>query len=315
LGGVLVLTIIIIVFFIIRHPLINVAPEPLDKVPTDINLVQSNTLPIPTGDYQVNVKANKDTTKNDIYLQDIKTQKELLFATVNNNGRSIESSWLGETYINGNVYLYSVNGDQGEIWVYSRKNLIGTKLYSDNRGLGFSISPDEKFIVVNPYFNNGDKTGQIVLLDGTGRELKRFEVNVEGKIVQTVGIEVYEWTKDSLWLEKGELTQVTGLIKIDLNNLTLKEYTFSGVHGEFSLNPSGTYAIESDYPHMFDVDSEKQFETAKTKVTLSLYNLSTGKSKIIATTGGNDFEYKWVDDVNYSYTDPETNKVVTGKAE
>ncbi|MEI6040327.1 MAG: hypothetical protein WCP93_03190 [Candidatus Berkelbacteria bacterium] len=270
--------------------------------------------PIPASDYRITIKDNNDINKIDIYLKNLKTDTELFFATVDSTNKKIEANGASDAYRNGNVYIYAVINGQGEIWKYSRTNLIGTKLFTDKEGFGFYVSPDEKYIGVTPHVNNSDKTGKIVLLDGSGKELKTFTINVEGQILSVAGLDFDEWKKDSLWIDKVELSNITGLAKIDLNSLTLKEYNFSSPNRRISINSTGTFVIGSDFPRMFDVDSAKQFEIDKTKVNLYLYDLSTGKRKVIATAGGKDFEFGWVNDSNYTYTDPETGKVVTGKA-
>ena len=281
----------------------NFAPTPI----TNSSIAQTS---IPIGDYNIVVKENADKSKSDIYLKDSETNKELFFTTVDSSDKTIEGNWLGGAYINGNIYVYVVSGDKGEIWQYSRTNTTGTKLFSDQKGLSFSVSPDEKYIVAIPNINDGDKTGKIVLLDKTGKELKIFTANVTGISIATANLEVNNWKTNNVWLAKAEATQVTGLIKIDLVALTLKEYAFKAPGHKFMINESGTFVVWSSYPFLFDVDTAKEFETNKTKVTLNLYDLSTGTNKVVATAGGKNFSFEWMDDNNFTYIDPTSGQTV-----
>lgn len=209
-------------------------------------------------------------------------------------------------YHNGNLYIIRRIGYDGypdetwsdELWRYDlQKN--GTKLYS-TKGIDFRVNINENLvaIITNEAFT---------LLDNRGKTLKQFQ-SAE-IVVDPEAIPMFvslAWEQNSIWIGNAFGPSLAGLAKVDTKTYTVTKYDLADLPAgpEFTINVHSEKLAFSNYPALFDVDSAEDYEKSGAKVNLQVYDLTTDKLQLIATSITKKFEPEWIDKNTLEYNDP-----------
>jgi hypothetical protein len=256
---------------------------------------------------QPNARAN---AKTDVFLKDVKTGEQKLFATLDNVYRD---HYHAAEYHNGHVYIVLRKGDPGtnpnwsdELWRYDSTGQ-GVLVYA-MQGLDFRTAPDESYTAI-PAFGtdaNGKSFSKMVFIDAQGKVVKEVNYSPEGND--------NPYSSDGQWADNSQIFWGAGQIGPQ------KEFAFSITPGswefdiypmtglpqgrEGALNANVGKIILSDYPFFFDGDSAQKFTDSKQTVTLYVYDFRTKQLDVITTSAAKIFDAKWLSDNSIEYNDP-----------
>ena len=242
-------------------------------------------------------------SKTDVYIQNISTQEEKLFITLDNVNR--EHYHVGE-YHNGNLYIIRRTGDpdknwSDELWRYDAQG-NGKELFS-KRGLDFRVASDESTIAVG-YQSSEDSANKIAFISKNGEEIQEINIDPTGNYLDQLN----KWSDDNsqFWGELQLGPTPKYIYQIIISSWDIKKFDVSqlGIGAEFELNANTGKIVYSDYPVLFDEDSKLQFLNSGKEVHLFLYDLNRQTSQIIATSIVEQFSPKWLDNDSIEYNDP-----------
>ncbi len=266
-----------------------------------------------SGDFEVVIKENSDKTKSDIYLKD-SSGKETFFLTA----KDVYKHHIHPAeYKNGNLYIIQrTGGEEGyqdipdwtdELWKYDSKKQ-GTKLYSI-RGLDFRVSNDNKLIAI--IGSGSDNKDMVGFIDTSGKQLAEFGGDDLGISLMKLLV----WGENTFWLADLALPYPVAFIKFDTNPFQASKYDVEnvGIGMEYVINPDTQRVAYSDYPPLFDVDSQNEYKQSGKKVTLYVYDLETDEKHVIDTSTTKEFNPKWIDDDTIEYDNPKGEGRVTKK--
>jgi len=321
--SILVLLIVVISFiFILKKTNSNVSSIKQDTnipqtIPTEIINQTTPVTKVDTINYDVETKKNSnDSTKTDIYLKNIKTNIETLFMTLDN---VFIDHYHNSEYHNGSLYVIkrtgSVNTNSNwtdELWRYNSEKQ-GQKLFSV-KGLDFRVSDDENFIAISGDNGDGSNTHyNLTFIKNDGSVLRVFNLNQLG-LGKDEGFRLLEWGNSNFWLTVGAGPLINSLIRIEATDFQIKSFdisNFSFEKSEFSLNTTKEKIVFSNYPAMFDVDSAQEFSKTNEKINLTIYDLNSKTSEIIATSTAQPFKPIWINENTVEYQNPSSNGKLT----
>jgi hypothetical protein len=266
--------------------------------------------PVSDAQFEVLILENDAGTGTtfDVYLHNIIRDEMTLYATVEN--AQVQHYHPAEQH-NGHIYLILRAGDPGagdnwtdELWKFSAPG-EGTLIYPI-KGLDFRVSPDESLIAVT----GGDTVGeQLLVLDGEGQVLHSYTPD---QVISGLGpalsiIQLVDWAADgaALWVTSGGPFP-TNYTRIDTANetITIYEVVHLGPLSDAALNVNTGRLAFSDHPTFFDADSAQAFAESGTPVVLSVYDLETQASQVIAESVAKQFDPVWLDAITLEYNDP-----------
>ncbi|CAN5227528.1 hypothetical protein BH09PAT2_BH09PAT2_03680 [soil metagenome] len=250
-----------------------------------------------------------DSTKKDIYLKDPSTGKQEIYMTLKN----IKDIYNFGEYHNGNLYIVKRVGNDkypsdawtDELWKYDSQKQ-GKKLYA-LKGLDFRVSSDERYIAIV----TNDELG---IFDSNGRWLKTIlakDLKFPDKLglpeeSAMTSLNFMGVTPTEIWLNNRFGPSLIGLIKVNFDTYDITRYdlaNLSGIH-EFDFNPTKMRMIYSNYPTIFDIETDERYKKTKSTVNLMLYDLQTKEQKEIATSITKMFMPSWIDEHTIEYDDP-----------
>lgn len=272
-------------------PLVSVIPT---LVPTTNNseIYQVITRPNPLNDLLT-----------DVYIQNISTQEEKLFITLDNVNTG--NYHVGE-YHNGNLYIIRRMGYPGENWSDElwRYDIQGKgKMLFSKKGLDFRVASNESDVTV-VYQSVEDNANRIAFISNNGEVLQNINIDPIGNYLNQPD----KWSYDNsqFWgeLKSGPTSkyiyQITisswGINKYDVSQLSIGE--------DYELNANTGKIVYSDYPFFFTVDEKQQFLNSGREVKLFLYDLNSKNLQIIATSITKPFSPIWLDNYTIEYDDP-----------
>lgn len=274
-----------------------------DQVPESITQISDDK-------YEVLLKENpQDSDKTDVYLKNLDSNAEAFFMTITD---VYSQHYHSSEHHNGNLYIIRRAGYDGypdetwsdELWRYdSQKN--GIKLYS-TKGIDFRVNEDESLIAITT-----NKT--FILLDNSGKTLKQFQSSeVIANPEASPMFSFLEWGQNSIWLDNTFGPSLTGLVKIDTKTYSVNKYDLTDLPAgpEFTINVYAEILAFSNYPALFDVDSAEDFKNSGEKVNLQIYDLTTNRLQLMATSIAKRFEPKWIDKNTLEYNDPNSESRV-----
>jgi hypothetical protein len=96
------------------------------------------------------------------------------------------------------------------------------------------------------------------------------------------------------------------IYQVSVSDWSVKKFDVAplNIGDEFELNANTGQIAYSDYPFLFEVNSNQQFIDNGTKVHLFLYDLNTQALQTIATSIARLFSPKWLDNTIIQYNDP-----------
>ena len=248
------------------------------------------------------IKPNpSDPNKSDIYSKDYTSGAEKYFMTINDRIYK-EGNFYSFKYEYKQGYIYLIKDTQNisELWKYDSSG-NGTKLYSDFSG--FMVSNNSQFIALTTNKNS------VIITDINGRVLREY---TGSQIIPSndgnLSAETFKWSPDDkLFFGRISLaTQTQGIYKINVSDWSYKIYDTSKlpIGMSMDINSSGDKLTFDNVPFMFDVDTANAFEKSKTKVSLYVYNLEIGSTKIINTSIAKSFHPTWKNSNTVEYDDP-----------
>ncbi|PIY95683.1 MAG: hypothetical protein COY66_06160 [Candidatus Kerfeldbacteria bacterium CG_4_10_14_0_8_um_filter_42_10] len=213
-------------------------------------------------------------------------------------------------YHNGNVYVirrinYESYPDPNDDWTDELWKINGNKteqkLFSA-RGLNFKVSPDESIIILG----YGDGGNEIALMDASTKEIRNISKEELGA-TDGAGIQFEGWSDDSekFW---GQLYHTEKPTYFSISKQTGEISIYDSPHSfyeEHALNFNTGIVAYSEYPFLFDTETEKEYLESEANVNFYLYNLLTKEKKLIATSVVKKFEPTWIADNTVEYNNPE----------
>lgn len=222
---------------------------------------------------------------------------------------------------NGNLYVIQrTGGSDGysqfpdtwndQLWRYDR-NKKGVKLF-ENRGLCFSVTPNEKVIVITDGSAQTSDGGHLIFLSPDG---------VLNKTLNAQDVNFEDWgdlfpTDNSLFIsEGGPGSGFHRLLKVNFKDMQSEMIDLSHLKfdSDYSFNPRVEKVIGSDAPVLYDVESAEEWRKGNPKVTLRLYDIESKKVEVISTSIAKGFSPKWLDDHTIEYNDPKSGSRVSRK--
>lgn len=261
------------------------------------------------GAAEVIVKPNpKDPTAGDVYLKKSHTAKAVKLRTVSN---VYLNHYHSAEYKNGSLYIIRRVGAvpgrgqsdswTDELWRYTQSGRA-TKLFSA-QGLDFRVRDDGGLIAVLAPVTRGTYKASLFLLARDGKVVRSWR---PGKLA-SADLEFEEWAGQYLWLKDQETVEISGFVRIDSRSMNVPKYDVTQLaltDTDYDLNTSALRLAYSDYPPFFDVDSEREFEQAKTPVKLYVCDLRTKRRRVIARSTARDFNPKWIASTVVEYDNP-----------
>lgn len=255
------------------------------------------------------VKPNTGNNKlTDVFLQ-YKSGTEKLFGTFSD---VYAEHYHPVEYHNGNIYLirrinYTDTEPQNtnwtdELWkIDSQKK--ETKLYSA-KGFDFRVAPDEQNISITVQVAGG--VDELIMLDGQGQELKKFNINELSLATDGISIEPLNWSDDSRVFWGNILFSKKPIFfQIIVESWKINKYNQpTNLAADYDLNPNTGILAYSDYPKFLDEESENNFISKKTIVNFYIYNLLTSSQRKITTSVANPFNPNWTSDSTVEYDNP-----------
>jgi uncharacterized protein len=235
-------------------------------------------------------------------------------------------------YDQGNLYVIKRTGDDSikgvrddgspitspwtdELWRF-HLGKEGQKIF-EAQGLDFRVSPKGDLIAVI-------QEDKLVFLDPTGKAVHGTDFAQMGKDIDCdkfhgahgdAGPHMWKWSKDGseFWGSIECLYVTARFFKIDVPSWKLTVYrrtdTSEGAEkgwpsNELDLDPDSRKVAYSDYPFIFDVETEEEFRKSRRRVHLYVYDLETGLDRLMATSTAKEFKPEWLDAYLLEYNDP-----------
>lgn len=245
-----------------------------------------------------------DQVTTEVCLKDPATGKKTRFLTISG---IYTSHYHPAEYRNGYLYVIKRQGQTSayspdtsyidELWRYSADG-EGHRLLS-LQGLDFRASNDGSRIAITGY---PDKTNGIKLyiIRSSGVVIESYSKGA----LNAIGLTFGGWVGGDLWIRDQEAVDIYGLIRIDTNTLKAQRYDLKDLDladSDLSFNLQSLKLAYSDYPVLFDTDSEADFVKDKTPVKLYVYDLKTHDCKQIAHTTAKPFNPKWLNESTLQY--------------
>ena len=163
-------------------PTFTLPVQPLNTSSTP--LVSVTPTPVPATNnseiYQVITRPNpKNDLLTDVYIQNISTQEEKLFITLDNVNTG--NYHVGE-YHNGNLYIIRRMGYPDENWSDElwRYDILGNgKMLFSKKGLDFRVAPNENYAAV-AYQSTEDNTNKVAFISENGEVVQDINVDPTG---------------------------------------------------------------------------------------------------------------------------------------
>lgn len=220
-------------------------------------------------------------------------------------------------YHNGNVYIIRRVNYEGypdpnndwmdELWKINADK-TEQKLYSV-RGLDYRVAPDESAAVAQGPIE--DKN--IELINIVTKVIKSISKTELGITDNVAGIQFEGWSdnSDKFWgqLYNTEKPEYFSIAK-QTGKVTLYDSPHN-FHDEHVLNLNSGIVAYSEYPFLFDTETEQEYFDSKTKVNFYFYNLRTKEKTLIVTSVVKAFEPKWLNDITVEYNDPASGNRIT----
>jgi hypothetical protein len=241
-----------------------------------------------------------DPSKTDITVTDRATGAQIYGMTASEVYRS---HYHAAEYRNGHLYIIRRRGEHtdawtDELWKYDREK-HGVAIFT-NRGLDFRASPDGQFVAVV----GGGERGPLTLLQSDGTVLKVMSPD-------QLSLEAFApigWAGSAFWVKDPVVGDaVQHIVKFILRDWQTTTFDVSAlpIEGdEFALNPIRERVVFSNRPFSYDVTSESEYVASHATVTLSVYDLNTKRTQVIATSVSQAFHPRWVSVDTIEYHDP-----------
>jgi hypothetical protein len=276
---------------IMGTPLISIIPTPVTTT-NNSEIFQVITRPHPLQELLT-----------DVYIQNISTQEEKLFITLDNVNTG--NYHVGE-YRNGNLYIMRRMGYPDENWLDElwRYDIQGKgKMLFSKKGLDFRVAPNESYAAV-AYQSTEDNANKVAFISENGEVVQDINVDPTGNYLENPN----KWSDDnnSFWgeLKMGPEPKYIFQITISSWSMTSYDVTQLSIGSEYELNANTGKIVYSDYPVFFTVDNRQQFLNSGKEVKLYLYDLISKNLQIIATSITKPFTPKWLDNYTIEYDDP-----------
>ncbi len=258
-------------------------------------------------------KVIEGKTEIEIYSKDKKSNEEKLLTKVTD---FYFDHYHSKEFVNNSLFIVRRTGDivkwtkwSDELWKYDLSNPNGKKLF-DVQGLDFRVSSDGKYVAVstNEKFSIIDSEGKI-LFSKTLDDFIKSGKNYSGLFQ----LEGWSFNSNSFWLTLHDGEIPNSFFKISKGNWELKGYSAEKMElgDEFSINTEKDLVAMSDFPHIADEDSYKDFQKSKAAVKLYIYDLNTGKKELIDSSVAKDFSPKWTDEKTLEYKNPSAEGMKT----
>jgi hypothetical protein len=116
------------------------------------------------------------------------------------------------------------------------------------------------------------------------------------------------WAGSAFWVKDpvvGDAVQHIVRIRLpDWQTTTFDVSTLPIEGDEFALNPISERVVFSNRPFWYDETSESEYVASHATVTLSVYDLNTKRTQVIATSVTQAFKPRWVSADTIEYHDP-----------
>ena len=240
-----------------------------------------------------------DPSKTDITITDRATGAQIYAMTASEVYRS---HYHGAEYRNGHLYIIRRRGENtgawaDELWKYDREK-HGVAIFS-NRGLDFRVSGDGQFVAVV----GGGESGPLTLLRSDGSVRKVIGPD-------QLGLEAFKpigWAGSAFWAKDPVVGDaVLHIVRILLpdGQTTTFDVSTLPIRDDFAFNPISERVVFSNRPFLYDVTSESEYVASHATVTLSVYDLNTKRTQVIATSVTQAFNPRWVSADTIEYQDP-----------
>jgi hypothetical protein len=241
-----------------------------------------------------------DPSKTDITVTDRATGAQIYAMTASEVYRS---HYHSAEYRNGHLYIIRRRGENtdawtDELWKYDREK-HGVAIFT-NKGLDFRVSPDGQFVAVV----GGGESGPLTLLRSDGSVLKVIGPNqLSLESFKPIG-----WAGSAFWVKDPHVgdavRHIVRIVLPDGQTTTFDVSTLPIDGDDFALNPISERVVFSNRPFSYDVTSESEYVASHATVTLSVYELNTKRTQVIATSVTQAFNPRWVSADTIEYHDP-----------
>jgi len=268
----------------------------------------------------------RDSSKTDVYVENLVTGEELLSMTVSD----VEIAHYEHCeYHNGNLYITRLigytpeNRESGEwtdeLWRYDADGK-GTKLFSAY-GLNFLVAPDERHIALR--ISDMNCTWQrLIFLNSVGNPVQDFATDQlighpdkEAYAPLPPGLGLLKWSDDSaeFWggISAGPSPITFYTIKVPSGQITTYDASRLDIPAEYDLNMNSMKIVYSDCPQLYVAADAEEFAKSQQQVTLFVYDFRTQERQTIATAVASCFDPKWRDDSIIEYNNPDGDNRIT----
>lgn len=273
------------------------------------------------GDMKVDVLIN--SIKKTIIVNDVKlnslgstfTKAKCHFYTTKFKNVARKPNDVG---YDASLWRYTYDGEGEKVLDFTRRNDEYNSFFIYN--LGYSVDPNERFIVLSHGFmSGGDEYKDILLYVKDLKTLKDIAVvdlknDVFEKNLDIYGDVLFEnahWSDDGNYflVPFNDQADVTGYVRVDLKNGTYQVYdSYLGTMAGDQLNINTGWTTFDDGPEWSgwkQIEEEVRDEWRKegTKVNFGIYNIYTKEKRIIEQVDDTTHwhEPRWIDDSTLEY--------------
>ncbi|MGC2464858.1 MAG: hypothetical protein WA517_06650 [Candidatus Acidiferrum sp.] len=255
-----------------------------------------------------NVKANPaDPTKTDIYLKDDKTKEEKLFITLPDVCRR---SGPDAQYHDGSLFIIRTTGSG--ITRSAQGDCLGGG--GDYKRELWKFGTDKKGTQIFPGYVGGylfsAKGGLLAVETNTDVQF----LAADGKVLKTLtpgdlGLQapsLYASSGSAFWLVEEVGAELPYLIKVEAPGFSVTKFDLAALRigPEADFDAATERIVASDFPPIYDTDTDHEFRASKATVTLFVYDLRTKHKQVIATSVAKEFGPKWIGQDIVEYDDP-----------
>lgn len=259
--------------------------------------------------FTVALKPNPlDSVLTDVYVKNTQRDQSQLFITlpdVEINHYHPAEFCKGSVYVLRRTHPFSDFPDQwrDELWKYTSMKK-GTRIVS-SQGLDFRVSPTERDIAIVT-----DTTLFFVETSSRAKVAEFHPSELSKPSVKDTHIQPLTWTKGGtfFWGNTFQTVNILSFFRIITETWEVDSYDVDSLQinsSDYALNPANGMLVFSNFPEVFDVESYKHIKRSRTRVQLFLYDLTTGESRLLATTSSKDFKPKWLSPRAIEVNNPE----------
>mgnify|MGYP001087615537 CR=1 FL=1 len=231
---------------------------------------------------------------------------------------AVQSHYHNAEYHNGKLFILrkvekeksDFSDDEIGLWIYQEDG-NGHQLIS-TQSLDFRANPSGAVVAVCA----GE---ELIFIDDEGEVLFSFElsdINNGNEQMLNASIGLEGWSADSatFWGNLFLAAYKAAFFRVSVNEGTLKSYDLTGLEPigwDYGLNKNMGKLVFSDHPVLFDVQSSDNFKESSKEVTLYLLDLKSMDIRQIAKSSAKAFYPAWIDEISFTYEDPDGDGIIT----